>query len=791
MSGSDWTAAGADPWRKGASRDAAISSAMTPLPQHLPQAALEAVANGVVITDAQGIILWVNAAFTQMTGYAPDEVIGKTPRMLKSGEHPPAFYRELWSTITSGNSWTGEITNRRKDGSIYVEEQTITPVRDAGGTVSHFIAVKQDRTLRRRADNALRRSEERYRLLAEHISDVIALYDLDLNTVYVSPSVQHLRGYTPDEVIAGPMLDQLTPDSREFAMRVFNEELDMERRGQGDSARARTLELELLCKDGTTVWTESRFTAMRDSSGTLTGLIAVSRDITERKRAEEALRETSETLRTLIDVSVLAIVALDLNGRVTVWNKAATRMFGWTADEVLGQSVPTIPQDRRAEFEKGRLRIRSGEEVVYESQRRRKDGSLVEVLISGAPITGPQDQVLGSMATVLDITERKQLEEQLRQAVKMEGIGRLAGGIAHDFNNLLTVIGGRSYLLLNQLPAGHAMRRDLLLIQQTGDRAAALTRQLLAFSRKQTLSPAVLDLNQVVAGMKTLLERVLGEDVDLIMDLDPAPGHVTADPGQLEQVILNMAVNARDAMPQGGQMTLETRHVDVDESYARQTVELVPGPYEVLSISDTGVGMDAATRARVFEPFFTTKAVGKGTGLGLATAYGIIKQSGGHVTVDSEPGSGTTFRIYLPRTKTAESASVVVEETATRRGAEVVLLSEDDANLRALTRDILESEGYTVLESQDVEDALRIAARQDGTIHLLLTDVVMPHMSGRALADKVKGVRPHMKVLYTSGYTDETISHHGILDPGTPFLQKPFTPAALARKVRETLDQPQ
>jgi CheY-like chemotaxis protein len=373
----------------------------------------------------------------------------------------------------------------------------------------------------------------------------------------------------------------------------------------------------------------------------------------------------------------------------------------------------------------------------------------------------------------------------------MEAIGRLAGGIAHDFNNLLTVIGGRSHLLLSQLPAGHAMRRDLLLIQQTGDRAAALTRQLLAFSRKQTLAPVVIKLNEIVSGMRTLLERVLGEDVDIIMDLDPSLGHVTADPGQLEQVILNMAVNARDAMPEGGQLTLETRHVDVDPTHARQKLDLAPGPYEVLSICDTGVGIDTATVGRVFEPFFTTKAVGKGTGLGLATAYGIVKQSGGHITVNSELGIGTTFRIYLPRTEASESASVAAEEAVARRGTEVVLLAEDDANLRALTRDILASEGYTVLESQDVEDAIRIAERQDGTIHLLVTDVVMPHMSGRALADAVMRIRPDVKVLYMSGYTDDAIVHHGVLDPGTALLQKPFTPAALARKVREVLDRPQ
>ena len=764
---------------------------MTPLPEGVHQAALEAVANGVVITDVQGTILWVNAAFTRMTGYSSAEAIGQNARLLKSGEHPKVFYRELWATIASGKSWTGEMINRRKDGSVYIEEQTITPVLDSAGKPAYFIAVKQDRTLRRRAEDALRQSEERYRLLAENISDVIGLYDLGMNAVYVSPSVQQLRGYTPDEVMARPVTDQLAPGSRDLAMRVFREEMEMERGGRGDPARSRTLEFEVLCKDGTTAWTESKLTAVRDSSGSLTGFIMVSRDITERKRVEETLRDTSQTLRTLIDASVLAIVVLDREGRVTLWNKAATRLFGWSAQEVLGQPLPTIPEDKRAEFEEARSRSQAGEDVVYETQRRRRDGSLVDVLRSSAAIFDAQGELAGSMGIFVDITERKQLEEQLRQAVKMEGIGRLAGGIAHDFNNLLTVIGGRSYILLSQLPAGHAMRRDLLLIQQTGDRAAALTRQLLAFSRKQTLTPAIIDLNEIVSGMRTLLERVLGEDVDLIMDLDPSLGYVTADPGQLEQVILNMAVNARDAMPAGGQLTLETRHVDVDPTHARQKLDLAPGPYEVLSICDTGVGIDTATVGRVFEPFFTTKAVGKGTGLGLATAYGIVKQSGGHITVNSELGIGTTFRIYLPRTEASESASVAAEEAAARRGTEVVLLAEDDANLRALTRDILASEGYTVLESQDVEDAIRIAERQDGTIHLLVTDVVMPHMSGRALADAVMRIRPDVKVLYMSGYTDDAIVHHGVLDPGTALLQKPFTPAALAHKAREVLDRPQ
>jgi two-component system, cell cycle sensor histidine kinase and response regulator CckA len=764
---------------------------MPSLPVGVPQAALEAVANGVVITDARGTILWVNAAFTRMTGYSSAEAIGQNPRLLKSGEHPPAFYQELWSTISSGESWTGEMTNRRKDGSVYVEEQTITPVRAAGGHPAYFIAVKQDRTLRRRADEALRRSEARYRLLAENIRDVIGLYDLEMNAVYVSPSVQQLRGYAPEEVIGHPIVEHLAPGSRDLAMRVFQEEMEVDRGGRSEPGRSRTLEFEVLCKDGTTVWTESKLSMVHNSSGSLTGFIGVSRDITERKRVEETLRNTSQTLRTLIDASMLAIVALDRDGNVTLWNNASTRLFGWSAQETLGRPLPTIPEDRRAEFDAARALGHAGKDVSYETQRRRKDGSLVDVLRSSAPMFDPQGELVGTMAIFVDIAERKHLEEQLRQSVKMEGLGRLAGGVAHDFNNLLTVIGGRSYLLLSQLPEGHPMRPDLVLIQQTGDRAAALTRQLLAFSRKQTLKPAVINLNGIVSGMRALLERVLGEDVDLIMDLDPSLGHVTADPGQIEQVIVNMAVNARDAMPEGGQLTLETRHVDVDPAAAQQGVGLTPGPYEVLSINDSGVGMDAATIARVFEPFFTTKPVGKGTGLGLATAYGIIKQSGGLITVESALGSGTTFRIYVPRTKALQSPSLRVEETAARGGSEVVLLAEDDVNLRALTRDILASSGYTVLESRDVEDALRIAEHQEGTIHLLLTDVVMPRMNGRALASAVRHFRSDVKVLYMTGYMDDAIVHHGVLDPGTALLQKPFNPTSLARKVREVLDRPQ
>jgi len=509
-----------------------------------------------------------------------------------------------------------------------------------------------------------------------------------------------------------------------------------------------------------------------------------------KQRAERALSERTRSLESLIDTAAVAIVSLDSAGCVTTWSKAAEVMFGWKEHEVLGHPVPTIPDAKRAEFDQATARNLKGEATLYESHRLRKDGTLIDVLSSTAPIVDRQGRASGTLAVLVDITERKHVEEQLRQAMKMEGIARLAGGIAHDFNNLMTVITVRCHLVLGQLPADHPNRRDVKIIGDAGDRAASLTRQLLAFSRAQILESTVLDMNEVIADMKAVLESVLREDVDLIMDLDPSTGLVTADRAQLEQIILILAINARDAMPEGGQLTLGTRNVELDSAYVRRHLDARPGPHVVLTVSDSGSGMDAATRARIFEPFFTTKDIGKGRGLGLAAAYGIIHQSRGHITVDSEPGQGTSFRIYLPRPEESAAAVTAIESGGAPRGDETVLLVEDEPSFRTLARELLEMLGYTVLESKDVSDALRIAEQHAGTIHLLITDVVMPRMNGRTLAKTVQGFRPDIKVLYMSGYTDNVIVHEGILDPGTPFLQKSFTPSKLARKVREVLDSP-
>jgi GAF domain-containing protein/CheY-like chemotaxis protein len=380
-------------------------------------------------------------------------------------------------------------------------------------------------------------------------------------------------------------------------------------------------------------------------------------------------------------------------------------------------------------------------------------------------------------------------QDQLTQASKMEAVGRLAGGVAHDFNNLLTVMMGRTDLLLENMDHGDPRRPAIELIQKTTSRAADLTRQLLAFSRKQVLRPAVLDLNAAVANVSEMLRRLIGEDITLVTALAPALGQVKADPGQIEQVIMNLAVNARDAMPHGGRLTLETANVELDAGYARKHLGARPGPHVMLALSDTGVGMDAATQARIFEPFFTTKGPDKGTGLGLATVYGIVKQSDGNIWVYSEPGRGTTFKIYLPR---VEEAALPAPSIATSgrppRGMETILLVEDEEAVRDLARDVLRTRGYTVVEASDASEALRICERHPGAIEMVLTDVVMPGMTGRDLADRLALLRPAIKVLYMSGYTDNAVIHHGVLDAGTVFLQKPFTPAVLAHKVREVLD---
>ncbi len=520
----------------------------------------------------------------------------------------------------------------------------------------------------------------------------------------------------------------------------------------------------------------------------------------ERSRAEAALRRSEERLARAQAIAHLGSWELDLanlnswDQNALLWSDEVFRIFGYEP----GQVTPTnelffrsvLPEDVPAiRVAVGRT-IREGVPYQLEHGIVRPDGTVRIVQEQGLLDKDEAGRPRRLLGTVHDITTRRQMELQLRQAQKMEAVGRLAGGIAHDFNNILTAITGYAGLLLEDLAGDDARRADVDEIRRAAERAAALTRQLLAFSRQQVLAPRVLDLNELVTNLDKMLRRLIGEDMELVTVPAPDLGAIRADPGQLEQVLVNLVVNARDAMPEGGRLTIETANVTLDEEYARLHAPAVPGRYVLLAVSDTGMGMDPETRSHIFEPFYTTKEKGKGTGLGLATVYGIVKQSGGFVWVYSEPGQGATFKIYLPRVdEPAQPLEPLATATTSLRGTETVLLVEDEVTVRAVAREMLERQGYTVLEATGAEAAMALAEAHRGPIHLLLTDVVMPGSSGRALADRLTALRPELRVLFMSGYTDEAVVRHGILERGVAYLQKPFAPEGLARRVREVIDR--
>jgi len=514
-------------------------------------------------------------------------------------------------------------------------------------------------------------------------------------------------------------------------------------------------------------------------------------DVAERKHAEQALRDSEQKCRELIEHATYGIFRADADGTLSDVNPALVQMLAYSSREELmacnlNTDIYLDPAARSSAIEKCEV---SGRVDAVEVDWKRKDGKIIVVRMSGRTIRDENGKTKSFEVIVDDITEHRRLEQQLRQAQKMEAVGRLAGGIAHDFNNALGVITGYSELLQMNLPSEDPRYKQAEEIGKAGKRAATLTRQLLAFSRKQIIQPTVLDLNLVVADIHKMLSRLIGEDIALSIVPDLALRGVNADRGKLEQILMNLAVNARDAMPKGGTLIIETASVVLDELYVSQHLFARPGSYAVLAVSDTGCGMDKETQSHLFEPFFTTKPLGKGTGLGLSTVYGIVKQSEGHISVYSEVDKGTTFRIYLPQVEHAAGSQNAVQSVPPHAGgSETILLVEDEPALRELSRGCLQSSGYVVLEAQDGNTAIQIANEHDGPIYLLLTDLVMPGLNGYDLAEHLSRLRPNMRVLYMSGYTNDLITQQGVMKPGTTLLEKPFSVASLLMKVRTTLD---
>lgn len=650
------------------------------------------------------------------------------------------------------------------------------------GQVTSQLLVRAMRyaTERKRAIEALQGSEEYYRSLIENALDVIVVLGPDGTVRYASPSFERVLGYPQGALSRANAIDLLHPEDRGRVRKILEA-------GIANPGVTQAFECRVLHRNGTWRVMENIGKGYEDNSP-VSGYVVNSRDISERKKAEEGLRQASETLSAVIEASPLAIYSLNGDGHLTSWNSAAERIFGYDHREVLGKTLfDVFPENserihqRLADANQGRMA--AGAEELWP----RKDGTGVEVSVWNAQLG--EGGVDGLVEAVVDNTERKRLEVQFRQAQKMEAVGRLAGGVAHDFNNLLTVITGYCQMLLDQMGEISPMAEDMRQVLKAADRATALTKQLLAFSRRQIVQPKVVDLNVLVYDMHHMLRRLVGEDIEVAINAAPVPMKVKVDPGHIEQVIVNLVVNARDAMPDGGKVTISLSSRTLPEKRPAAAINLQPGEYVLLEVTDTGTGMTDETLRQLFEPFFTTKETGRGTGLGLSTSYGIVKQNSGEIAVHSTLGRGSTFAIYLPRvSEPVDKAPVSLDKTSDRRGGETILLTEDEEGVRNVMTEMLRKCGYTVLVAAGGHQALQMMEQYGNPVHLLVTDVVMPRIGGHELAGRLRVTRPDLKVLYVSGYTDGAIAKGGILEQGTDLLQKPFSPDQFVCKVREVLD---
>jgi len=770
--------------------------------------------DGLSIADCDHRVIWANETFARMFGYDQSEIVGQPLENLVVPPDRLAESRWITEALAKGDRITLDTQRRKKDGSLIEICLSCAPMR-LDGKVSGFYAGYHDISDRKRVEalsSALYRVAEKsssahdlqqFFAAVHSIADEL-MYARNFYIALYDPVTDLLSfPYFVDEQDSAPAPKKLGRGLTDYLIRtgeplLATPEVLQAMEDRGDVARngSRSLDwmgVPLKVNNHTfgalVVQTYSRNIRYGERDKEI--LTFVARQVAsavEIKRNEQALRRSEARYRSLVQSSVYGIYRSSLQGRFLDVNPALITMLGYgSAEEVLlldpEKDVFAQPEEHNRLIEEFR---RTGRLDGLEVKWKRKDGNTVTVRISGRAVSSADEPADVLEAIAEDVTDRRALEDQFRQAQKMEAVGRLAGGVAHDFNNLLMVISGYAEVILAELNLEHPLYDKARSIQQASDRATTLTRQLLAFSRKQLLELKVVDVNAIVADMERLLRPLIGENVELITRLASEAGFTRADAGQLEQVLMNLVVNAKDAMPGGGRLAIETQNVVVDESHRRGQNFIRPGNYVMLSVSDTGMGMDKETQSRIFEPFFTTKEKGKGTGLGLSTVYGIVKQSGGYVMVQSEIGQGTTFNIYLPQIEgVTEKLSTPVARSA-EGGTETILLVEDEESVRQLVRETLSSRGYHVLEAENGEAALDVAMREE-KIDLVITDVIMPGMGGRELVQHLAKSRPESKVLYLSGYTEDAIVSEGGMGNGTAFLQKPFTLQNLSRKVREVL----
>jgi len=739
--------------------------------------AVEASGEVIFMTDREGLFTYVNPAFVALYGFTPDELIGcRTPRVLKARQLDEVRYEEFWRRLLQGETLQGAFVNRAKSGQLVEVEASVSPILDDSGRIAGFLAIQRDVTARRQADRQLQRWAE----IFEHTAVGVAVADaVDTTFSLVNPAFARMHGYAVDELVGAP-ISTVYPPGRASA-EIAGHARQLEKTGRVSALVTHRR------RDGTTFPAAIELNAVRDDTGRILYRIATVVDVTDRQTREAAVRESEAKYQALY-ASMREGVALhelvrDEAGRPADYrlidvNPAFERHTGIPPARAVGSLGSELYGTGEAPYlDVYAAVVESGKATTFEVGFDPLDRIFQ---VSAFPVDGDR------FATIFeDVTDRRQLEEQFRQAQKMEAVGRLAGGIAHDFNNLLTAILGYCELLRQQpLPA--AAQTDLAEIHNAGSAAASLTRQLLAFSRRQVLRAESVDLNAIVGEIDSMLRRVIGEDVRLVTI--PAAGlwRITADPGQMQQVLLNLAVNARDAMPRGGSLIVETANVTVGEA-TWQPGGPPPGRYVALIVSDNGIGMSAETQTRMFEPFFTTKEPGKGTGLGLSTVYGIVKQSAGHILVQSEPGRGATFRILMPAGADQAIGRPAARPGAIAAGSETVLVVEEQAPVRNLIVTVLQGLGYSVLQAPDALRAEAEATRHAGGIDLLLTSMQPGPVSGPALAQRLVADRPRMRVLCISGHADQA-TLVGVMSSRMAFLHKPFTPAVLGETVRQVLD---